>query len=64
MKKVVLLAFIVSFLSLAIPIYSAFASGDKIQKSGCCSYHGGVCGCSAGRALCCDGTLSSACGCN
>lgn len=30
---------------------------------GCCSHHGGVCGCSNGRALCCDGTLSPSCGC-
>ena len=30
---------------------------------GCCSHHGGVCGCSGGRALCCDGTLSPSCGC-
>jgi hypothetical protein len=31
---------------------------------GCCSYHGGVCGCSAtGRAICCDGQLSPSCGC-
>lgn len=32
-------------------------------RSGCCSWHGGVCGCSAGRALCCDGQLSPSCGC-
>lgn len=30
---------------------------------GCCSWHGGVCGCSNGRALCCDGQLSPTCGC-
>ena len=34
------------------------------QRSGCCSWHGGVCGCSSGRALCCDGTLSPSCGCD
>ena len=33
-------------------------------RSGCCSWHGGVCGCSGGRALCCDGTLSPSCGCD
>jgi hypothetical protein len=30
----------------------------------CCSGHGGVCpGCSGGQTVCCDGTLSSRCGC-
>lgn len=33
-------------------------------RSGCCSWHGGVCGCSSsGRAVCCDGALSPSCGC-
>jgi hypothetical protein len=41
-------------------------TGDKakIAQSGCCSWHSGVCGCSNGRAECCDGTLSPSCGCN
>ena len=38
--------------------------GDKVERSGCCSWHGGVCGCQGGRALCCDGTLSPSCGCD
>lgn len=40
-------------------------SGDKelIAQSGCCSWHGGVCGCSSGRAACCDGSLSPSCSC-
>jgi hypothetical protein len=33
------------------------------MKSGYCAHHGGVCGCSGGRAKCCDGTLSPSCGC-
>jgi hypothetical protein len=36
---------------------------NEPAKSGCCSWHGGVCGCSDGRAQCCDGTLSPSCGC-
>lgn len=39
-------------------------TGDKEQRSGCCSWHGGVCGCRNGRALCCDGKLSPSCGCD
>lgn len=41
------------FLSLK-PIYA---------KSGCCSWHKGVCGCSDGRQVCCDGTYSPSCTC-
>lgn len=32
---------------------------------GCCSHHGGECGCSSyGRSICCDGTTSPSCACN
>ncbi len=37
---------------------------DLLNKRGCCSSHGGVCGCSGGSAQCCDGTLSPTCGCD
>jgi len=33
-------------------------------QRGCCSHHDGVCGCSGGRQLCCDGTLSPSCTCS
>jgi len=36
----------------------------KIARSGCCSWHGGVCDCILGRVVCCDGTLSPSCLCN
>jgi hypothetical protein len=39
-------------------------SSNQFARRGCCSHHGGVCGCSGGRAACCDGTLSPSCGCN
>jgi len=39
--------------------------GDEtLAQQGCCSWHGGVCGCSGSRAACCDGTLSPSCSCN
>jgi hypothetical protein len=34
------------------------------QGQGCCSYHGGECGCSDGRDVCCDGTYSPTCSCH
>lgn len=41
------------------------SGNSQADRSGCCSHHSGVCGCSAtGRAVCCDGTLSPSCGCN
>jgi hypothetical protein len=36
----------------------------SVERRGCCSHHGGVCGCEKGRALCCDGRLSPSCGCD
>lgn len=36
---------------------------DSLEGRGCCSWHGGVCGCQSGRAVCCDGSLSPSCGC-
>ncbi len=38
-------------------------STDELAKRGCCSWHGGVCGCKGGRAVCCDGSYSPSCGC-
>jgi len=42
-----------------------FQTKDTEQKQGCCSWHGGVCGCdySTCRVICCDGTLSPSCTC-
>ena len=40
-----------------------FASAAEALQSGCCSWHGGVCGCSNGRKVCCDKTLSPSCRC-
>lgn len=37
---------------------------ESIGKRGCCSHHGGVCGCGGLRLLCCDGTLSPSCRCD
>ena len=36
----------------------------EIQRRGCCSWHGGVAGCSSGRIVCSDGTYSPSCTCN
>lgn len=34
------------------------------ERRGCCSHHQGVCGCSFGKAVCCDGSTSPSCGCD
>ena len=39
-------------------------NNELISQSGCCSHHGGVCGCNGGRAVCCDGEYSPSCGCH
>lgn len=39
-------------------------SNDQVAQQGCCSHHGGVCGCSGGQDVCCDGAYSPSCGCH
>lgn len=58
MKTQKLFLTLFAFLIISWPSYS-FAT------SGCCSHHGGVCGCdsSVGRQTCCDGTYSPSCTC-
>jgi hypothetical protein len=41
---------------------SEATEGDQAGQ-GCCSWHGGQCGCSSGRVVCCDGQYSPSCGC-
>ena len=79
MKKlpilIILLVVLSGFTSLGTKSNTDFKSADtyilsqiehinQIERRGCCSHHGGVCGCRNGRALCCDGTLSPTCGCD
>lgn len=47
----------------AHPMSPVPGEGETL-RSGCCSHHGGVCGCDGGRARCCDGALSPTCGCD
>lgn len=39
-------------------------SNEELAQRGCCSHHGGVCGCSGGQDVCCDGDKSPSCGCH
>jgi len=63
MKKTALMVIVISvsllFFSGTVP------SQEDVQKRGCCSHHGGVCGCDpvSGMQKCCDGTLSPSCEC-
>ena len=53
---------IVAVVAIAAPAPAA-VEPEPPAGSGCCSHHQGVCGCSAGRAVCCDGVTSPSCGC-
>lgn len=76
---VFLLSFCLSSLSFATPSteekpncnenISSNVMNDSIKniaRSGCCSWHQGVCGCNQmlDRIECCDGTLSPSCTCS
>lgn len=62
----ILFIFVVGVSSVFSYNQATSKSADCIQaeRAGCCSRHGGVCGCTKDhRAKCCDGTLSPSCGC-
>lgn len=40
------------------------AEPQEEPGKGCCSWHGGQCGCAKGRVVCCDGTVSPTCRCH
>ncbi len=44
---------------------AAGLSSEEMAKRGCCSHHGGVCGCNqaTGMQRCCDGSDSPSCVC-
>lgn len=56
MKKTIIAVFIA-----AIFLFQGIT--PALATQGCCSHHGGVCGCSGGRQSCCDGSLSPSCTC-
>ena len=41
----------------------AHAKGDHLAQLACCKDHKGVCGCRAGKIVCCDNTTSNEPGC-
>lgn len=41
----------------------ANAKGSHLAQINCCAGHKGVCGCRAGKIICCDGTASTEPGC-
>jgi hypothetical protein len=55
MKKAVLIVLLI--LSLLLLAFT------EVNRRGCCSWHGGVCGCKGGRIVCCDGIYSPSCTC-
>lgn len=63
MKKILFLAGILIIAGAVFAYNNYFNQSSCIAGRGCCSSHGGVCGCANGRSKCCDGTLSPSCQC-
>lgn len=65
-KKILIIAIVGMFFIAIFTVQNSKASAqcNLFNRRGCCSHHGGVCGCSSGRARCCDGSLSPSCGCD
>jgi hypothetical protein len=58
MRRIVMLLVV----SLGLGVGAAAYSGTwsrAAEHRGSCSHHSGVCGCSKGRATCCDGNIAS-----
>jgi hypothetical protein len=62
MPKVVVAVTAVAVL-LVCGARSQLSPPQELEQRGCCSHHHGVCGCSSGRTLCCDQSLSPSCRC-
>jgi len=49
--------------TISPPACTASAKGPHVAQINCCSAHKGLCGCRAGKIVCCDGTVSTEPGC-
>jgi len=57
------LGFVAPSITHGAPKATVVYPPDPPEGQGCCSWHGGQCGCSNGRVVCCDGVLSPTCTC-
>ena len=49
--------------TISPPACTAGAKGTHVAQLNCCTAHKGLCGCRAGKIVCCDGTVSTEPGC-
>ena len=49
--------------TISPPACQANTKGPHVAQLNCCSAHKGLCGCRAGKIVCCDGTVSTEPGC-
>jgi Spy/CpxP family protein refolding chaperone len=63
MKTIVSAVFFTALSFVMMPTSSAAPWPDADEQRGCCSRHGGVCGCSSHHTTCCDGSTSPSCHC-
>jgi hypothetical protein len=63
MKRIVISGVMALAIGFSVGAYSK-STPPPVEHRGCCSHHGGECGCEGGHDKCCDGTLSPSCGCD
>lgn len=67
MKKIFIVLGVLLLLGAIGVFYKTSAIANNVpceERQGCCSWHGGVCGCTpSGATRCCDGTTSPSCRC-
>ena len=50
--------------SFADPVQSCLLNAESVaQQQACCTKNKGVCGCRAGKIVCCDKTFAEGCSC-
>jgi hypothetical protein len=62
MKRMVTSGVMALAIGVSVGAYSK-PTPPPVEHRGCCSHHGGECGCKNGHDLCCDGSLSPSYGC-
>lgn len=63
MKLFLSIAAAATLMGGTLPPCGNIANAVERYQRGCCSHHGGVCGCKGGRKVCCDNTFSPTCTC-
>lgn len=64
MKRLLALAFLAAFSVVGAGETTPGPCNELVAQQGCCAKNKGVCGCRAGKIVCCDKSFDQSCKCN